>query len=626
MSIFNKFETNPNCYQQIVNYLPYPVLTTDNNGIVLYINPAFEHFFGYQLSEIPTLESWLNISYMIQEESDEYDEDIFTLHERLLAELFGSGKEFIEKECSMTTKDGAIKYVLIKLVFQNNQLFAYFTDISEQKKKELEIVKLKAIIELTDDSIVVTDIDGKIEFVNSKFCDITGYSYQEAIGKNPGILRTEHHPDSYYKTMWNTLNLGQKWDGEFLNRKKSGELYWEHARIKPIFDKKEKIINFVATKTDITAQKRLLEDLQNSKERYLNLFKNASDAIFIADAESGLIVDANQQASNLIGVPIKEIIGMHQSMLHPVEMKEKVIKEFSTFSERRKILIETKVKHADGREIPVEINDSGVFIQDNKKFVIGSFRDVTDRKIAEMKIVKQTDELHNLIAVKDKFLSIIAHDLRNPFTVLLGMSEMLLMNVRQLELDKIEELIKKINLAAKQNYRLMENLLSWALIQKGNIVFNPVPVELNELFNENIRFHKEKSNLKDIEILNILNGKMQIMADEDMLQMIIRNLVANSLKYTDFGGKIILNAKIIDGNVEISVTDNGVGISKEISATLFTSDQNKTTTGTNREKGSGLGLILCKEFVNMHNGSIKVESEVGKGSSFKILLPVIKVV
>ncbi len=237
-------------------------------------------------------------------------------------------------------------------------------------------------------------------------------------------------------------------------------------------------------------------------------------------------------------------------------------------------------------------------------------------------IKAQNKELEALNAAKDKFFSLIAHDLRNPFFQLLSFSELLKDNIRSYPLEKIETYAQRMHTASQRGYNLLENLLQWARSQTGRIRFKSGHICLKEHIVESLEvlesFAKDKQITLSVEIPEDLMG----FADEDMLKTIIRNLVSNAIKFTEQGGAVTISAKITGKWVGITVSDTGVGIKEEALNTLFRLDTNCSTQGTAQEKGTGLGLILCKEFVEKQGGKLWAASEVGKGCRFTFTLPI----
>jgi signal transduction histidine kinase len=230
--------------------------------------------------------------------------------------------------------------------------------------------------------------------------------------------------------------------------------------------------------------------------------------------------------------------------------------------------------------------------------------------------LKETD------AAKDKFFSIIAHDLRGPFGAFMGLTEIMAEESSSYTIDEIHEFSVDMRKSASNLYRLLENLLQWAKMQQGTVAFNPELIQLHPVIDECINVAKESAKSKGIEIGYDLPDDLTVFADSNMLQTIIRNLVSNAMKFTPKGGKISVSAKANgDKIIEIAVKDTGIGMTSEMVSNLFRLDVKTNRKGTEGEPSSGLGLLLCKEFVEKLGGRIWVESEEGKGSEFKFTLP-----
>lgn len=239
------------------------------------------------------------------------------------------------------------------------------------------------------------------------------------------------------------------------------------------------------------------------------------------------------------------------------------------------------------------------------------------------KLKESEVSLKELNATKDKLFSIIAHDLKNPFSSILGFSELLIRNIGNYKVEKSEVFLKFINSSIRNTIVLLDNLLNWVKSQSGQLNFNLEKNDLSLIIQEILEISNIIASIKNISFNNLQSDSLEVYADQNMLKTVLRNLVFNSIKFTNHGGKIDIFAKQNHKFIEITVSDNGVGISEENRKKLFNLETNITTTGTSNEKGSGLGLVLCKEFVEMHGGKIWVESEEGKGSDFKFTLPLV---
>lgn len=248
-------------------------------------------------------------------------------------------------------------------------------------------------------------------------------------------------------------------------------------------------------------------------------------------------------------------------------------------------------------------------------------QDITEQKIAEQQLKKYAEDLKNLNATKDKFFGIIAHDMKNPFASLLGASEVLSNDIYQYDLESIKKFGKLLNEAAKQGYSLLENLLEWSKSQTGNLAYNPQEVNVANLVAQNLTNVKMLANHKEIKLFSDISNDLKAFADKDMLNTILRNLLNNALKFTHRGGAVSVSAQVNSNDLILTVKDTGVGIPKNDLDKLFRIDIKYTNPGTANEKGTGLGLLLCKEFIEKHGGKILIESIEGKGSEFNFTIP-----
>lgn len=257
------------------------------------------------------------------------------------------------------------------------------------------------------------------------------------------------------------------------------------------------------------------------------------------------------------------------------------------------------------------------------KTIIKQNKDLKELNIGlEQKVAQRTKELTELNATKDKFFSIIAHDLKNPFNTLIGFSELLLMNLENYDKDHLKEFIGIINSTSKSAYSLLENLLDWSRAQTGSLKMDPSEFNLYNVVEENVSLLKAVAEKKGIHLLNSVEKQSTAFADENMIKTVIRNFISNALKYTPKGGVVTVSSKEENGCIETTVSDTGVGISPENIGKLFRIDINFSMKGTDDETGTGLGLVLCKEFVEKNKGTIQVNSSPGKGSEFTFSLPV----
>lgn len=237
------------------------------------------------------------------------------------------------------------------------------------------------------------------------------------------------------------------------------------------------------------------------------------------------------------------------------------------------------------------------------------------------KLKESAAHLKNLNAMKDKFFGIIAHDLRNPFSILLGSSELLMNYTERLNVNDIYKISLSIYNSAKSGFTLLENLLEWSRSQTGSLKYNPENLNIRELVDFNVASMNVYVESKKIELQSDIKEDIEVTADRNMINTVMRNILNNAVKFTHINGKIVVSASKYDDSVVISVKDNGVGIAKTNVDKLFRIDTHFSNMGTAQERGTGLGLLLCKEFIEKHGGDIWVESIEGEGSEFKFSIP-----
>ena len=257
----------------------------------------------------------------------------------------------------------------------------------------------------------------------------------------------------------------------------------------------------------------------------------------------------------------------------------------------------------------------------NEDEVVAIVRDITETKKAEKRLIDSEARLRKINAAKDKFFSVIAHDLRSPFNAIMGFSDLISEQVKNKDYDGLDEMIDYIKSSTQQAFDLLSNLLVWSRTQLGQIQAVPVLTDLSELVKETNHFHRDMADAKRIKFTTKFDKNTSVCCDREMTGSILRNLIVNAIKFSHPGSIVSIAVVSDDDFVTVSVSDKGVGISKENAAKLFCIDANVSTQGTNDENGTGLGLILCKDFVDRQNGRIWFESEEGRGSTFYFSLP-----
>jgi PAS domain S-box-containing protein len=334
----------------------------------------------------------------------------------------------------------------------------------------------------------------------------------------------------------------------------------------------------------------------------------------------GAIFSANSEACRLLNRTEEEIFRIGYKGV--VEMNHDFLKAIKERKQTGCFHGELNFVHANGTVFPAEVESCFYTDPKGKLHSYIFFQDISERKRTESEIKIKNNELSRLLDEKDKFFSILAHDLRNPFNAFLGFTQLLSEDLPNMSLPEIQKIALILKNTATNVYGLLENLLEWSKIQRGISDFNPKSFLLRTKIDGSLPLVIESANKKEIKIGFDIPDDMMVTADPNMFDSIVRNLTTNAVKFTPKGRKITLSAKPAPNNfVEISVRDNGIGMEKDLCSKLFSLDKHTGHKGTEGESSSGLGLSICKDFVEKHHGSIWAESEKGKGSTFYFTLP-----
>ncbi|MBI9052605.1 MAG: PAS domain-containing sensor histidine kinase [Bacteroidales bacterium] len=376
---------------------------------------------------------------------------------------------------------------------------------------------------------------------------------------------------------------------------------------------------------DITKKEAKRQNLTTQEKHYRLIFQNSPIPYQSLDIQ-GKILDVNPAWEKILGYDKRDVLGIKFSNLLAIQHTKDFDIEYANFIEKGEINnIQFSLKNKSGSEILVNYNGKVEFSENNEFLRTHCvFNDITAQKLAEKTLKKSEKQLRDLNATKDKFFSIIAHDLKNPFNDLMGFSQLLDLNIEKYDNQKIKQFVNIIHQSSKLAYNLLENLLDWSRSQTGVLKFRPEKILINDLIKENIELLESTSKTKNLKILSDINDDFFAFADKNMIRTVIRNLISNAIKYTNPNGIIEIKISYLDNKCMIIISDNGIGISQNNIQKLFKIDESYSTPGTDKERGTGLGLILCKEFIEKNNGELWAKSTLGKGSDFIFTLPLNK--
>jgi len=354
-----------------------------------------------------------------------------------------------------------------------------------------------------------------------------------------------------------------------------------------------------------------------AEEKYQTLFTELKDIVYESTPE-GKLININPSGIELFGYDSKEEIlkiNIAEDLYVEPDERLKLIDKI----ERDGFVKDYEIKIKDKNNNEIIVLETSFMLKDDEGKIIGYsgiLRDVTESKKQEGLLKESEDKFKKLNDEKDRFFSIIAHDLKSPFNALLNLSEFLVEDLSELSLEEIRSFSKEINKSAHSVYNLLLNLLQWAQIKTGRMKRAQEKVALSSLLNNTIILLESVAAKKSIRIMNEVDSTCFFYGDRTMISSVLQNLISNSIKFTKRNGRVIISAEMKEDKIIVSVKDTGVGISEENISKLFKLDNYLTTMGTANESGTGLGLILCKELVEKNNGQIWVESEELIGTTF----------
>lgn len=494
--------------------------------------------------------------------------------------------------------------------------------IRRRKIKEnlIESERLYKLISTNSaEMICLHDPDGTFRYISPPCEDLTGYKPPELLGKNPYDY---YHPDDVKKIQEKSHsealddNVIQSIQYRF--KRKDGKYIWLDTATQPVTNDEGEVVSLQTTSREITERKRL-EILFSQAEKMAQL------GGWEYDVESGEMTWTNQ-VYRIHELPITKKVNIEKGLtFYPEGAREKIedALEF-TMETGKQYDLTVPFISAKGNKKWVRAIGQAHFVDDKPNKLRGTFQDVTQQKEYEQKIKDQNLSLKKLTATRDKLYSIIGHDLKNTFFGSLGLID--IMKTERISddyseeefLDHLDLLQSTINNA----YELLENLLDWIRMQRGEVTPRFEDIDIAELIEESISIYKAVAKNKSISIEQNIEDVSSISGDSEMLKTCLRNLISNALKFSNNGSVIQVSANSENDTIIIKVKDSGIGMPSKVKKSLFDPSNRPKRTGTQSERGTGFGLLLCKEFIEMHDGTIEVESEVNNGSEFIVTLPV----
>lgn len=536
-----------------------------------------------------------------------------------------NGSWYVLKLMPYKTEDNIIKGIVITLV-----------DITELKIATKSVQEFSQAIEQSSTMVMVTNAEGIIEFVNKNFEKTTGYSKDEVVGKMARILEPQPNEKPFYDGIWSTIKNNRNWTGEIRNTKKSGELLWEFVSISPVRDAGGNIVRYIVVKEDITERKNIIEKLKSSEEKFGQLFNNSNDIIFINGFnDKGIpnrLLDVNVKGCELLGYTRDEFLSMSFYNIIDEDSLSDIPDIRAQLNKHNYVNFEINYMTKDGRTIPFEVN-AYIFILNNEKVVLSFAKDITEKRreqalqkqlLIEEKLLKDALEYDQL---KTEFFSNLSHEFRTPLNVILASLKLLEVYIEDSkEIGDLSSVCKHRHIMKQNCYRLLRlvnNLIDITKIDSGFFDINLENHNLVTLIEEITLSVAQYIENKEVTLVFDTDVEEKIGAcDPGHIERIMLNLLSNAVKFTCPGDSILVNVYDIGDKIRVSVEDTGTGIKEDKLPIIFERFRQADKSLARNHEGSGIGLSIVKSLVELHGGSISVNSKYGEGTEFIFELPV----
>lgn len=583
------------------------IITNSNNSLHLMTGFTNEELVGQHISNVLFTKDSLNKKPLRM--------DLLKLNKIVVKEreILCKNNNIISVEMhSKMMPDGSFQTVLFNITERNNI----------ETKLRISENTYRGIINSLNDAVYIINGDGLFVDVNHAAELLYGYEKADFLNKSPEFLSAPglNNLVEVTQLILDSYN-GKSIRFEFWGLRKDGSIFPKEVSLSPGTWFDQKIV--VAVGREITERKEAEKLLKISEEKYRLLVQYSSDPIFSFNIDETYRF-VNDAFAVQFGKKPDEIIGKTPFEVFPAEEAEKRLRLVRhVFSTGEKGEIEVKVDNVFGEEKYYLTIADPIKDQEGKiLWVTCISKEITQRKKAEEELKLKNEELKASNAEKDKFFSIVAHDLRGPMSGFLGLTGIMADEIENLSGEELKEIALTMRTSAVNISRLIENLLEWSKMQRGIIRYEPQPLFLKPLLLRSIELMKDIAAKKEIELKIDIPENVVVTADIHMLETVFRNLLSNAIKFTHKKGLIETTySKSTNNMAQIEVKDSGIGMSADLISKLFLLTENSNRKGTEGETSTGLGLILCKEFIEKQGGTIKVESEENKGSSIIFTLP-----
>ena len=618
------------------------VYVQDTRGIIERVNPAACQLLGYQQEELVG-----QVAHDLFHRSDDHSlcpkEQCIFFRKTLLGEGFDGEEYFLSKDNILILVE-----VASRPIYQDSEVVGAvvaFHDITDRKLTEAALVQSEALgrrlstaVEQSPASVVITDNQGAIEYVNKKFTQKTGYSFQEVKGQNPRIFKSGVMPEAIYQNLWETITAGFEWKGELQNKRKDGNLFWESISISPIRNDTGLITHFIAIKEDISDRIRMEAELRENERIQRALIESLPIGLAIIDGESRVIEEVNPFAAELFGSSRESIIGHRcHNFLCSANRSTCPIADLGLMVDNS----DRFIHRADGMEIPVLKTVRTITIKGRTK-MLECFVDIRERKMAEENVRRANRQLEEAITraeqlardadaankAKSQFLANMSHEIRTPMNAILGMTHLAMQTG---DGGKRHRFLETVQHSAESLLGLLNDILDFSKMEAGQLQLNLVPFSPANLLKGVLATLHMPAEEKGLQLLSHLTSDLPecLIGDDMRLRQILMNLIGNAIKFTDKGSiSLHINMEkslVLDEyQVHMSVNDSGIGIPPEKLSQIFNTFEQVDNTYARQYGGTGLGLSICRQLVSLMRGRIWAESSLNHGSTFHVVVPLQK--
>lgn len=593
--------------QTLIDTMPNPMFYKDADGVYLGCNRAFEQFLGIDRQRI--------IGHTVYDVASHELADVY--HTADLSLIHKKGKQ--KYEADVQTAEGTRHVIFNKATFPNADgkgaggMVGIIIDITERKKIEDMLRQYEKAVQQSPASIVITDIEGNIQYVNPAFCKISGYTSEEALGNNPRVLKSGKQSEEFYKNLWDTILAGKLWQGEFENKKKNGERYWETAQISPLTDETGRITNFIAVKKDITEKKLYESKMFEEKEKLRHILQSIGDGVFVIDKDKKIVL-ANKTTTDLSEYSEEELIGspLSDKLQFIVERTGKPYTHFIDLVYKdgvnHNMNYDTMLVSKSGKHIPVK--DSAAPIKNNNGDTIGCvvvFRDISEE--------------YELNKLKTDFVTVTSHQLRTPLTGVKWNLELLLEEADELNSDH-RTILSQLFENNERLISMVNQLLSISEIEDEQRSKGPKSTfSLPKLISEIKPSIQSPMSRKSITLVSDIPDGIKITAPRESYKKAINNILDNAVRYAFPHTQVTLSYEVTDIGQVLFITNHGFGILEEDKNKVFTKFFRSKEAMKQETEGNGLGLYIAKSLVEAQGGSITFKSEENKTTTFIITVP-----